>query len=133
MGAWGTGLFENDTALDWLVDFGENDFRLIDRTLAGVAHLQAVDELDADEASEALAAAECVAAALGRPAADLPAKLQAWVTENHPIQVKPAYVAMAQRATARVLAQSELRDLWAERDDFAAWQTAVLDLQQRLT
>jgi len=132
MGAWGPGNFENDTALDWLYDFGENDFRLIDRTLAGVAAMVAADELDADEASEVLAAAECVAAAAGFPPANPPQELAEWLAENSPIQVKPAYTEMARKAVARVLAQSELRELWLESDEFAGWETVVRNLQSRL-
>ena len=132
MGAWGPGNFENDTALDWLYDFGENDFRLIDRTLAGVAAMIEADELDADEASEVLAAAECVAAASGFPPHNPPEELAEWLTENSPIQVKPEFVTMARQAVARVLAKSELRALWLESDEFAAWETAVTNLQSRL-
>ncbi|MAT98566.1 MAG: hypothetical protein CL608_15600 [Anaerolineaceae bacterium] len=133
MGAWGPGNFENDAAQDWLYDFGENDFRLIDRTLAGVAAMMAVDELDADEASEVLAAAECVAAAAGFPPADPPQELAEWLAENSPMQVKPEYVEMARKAVARVLAKSELRELWLESDEFDAWETAVHNLQSRLS
>lgn len=132
MGAWGTGSFENDAALDWLYDFGENDFRLIDRTLAGVAGMIEADELDADEACEVLAAAECVAAAAGHPATALPEEIQEWLDENSPIQVKPEFVTMAQQAVTRVLAKSELRELWLESDEFVAWDTAVTNLQTRL-
>jgi len=132
MGAWGPGNFENDAALDWLYDFGENDFRLIDRTLAGVAAMIEADELDADEASEVLAAAECVAAAAGFPPHDLPEELAEWLAENSPIQVKPEYVAMARKAAARVLAKSELRELWLKSDEFGEWETAVTNLQSRL-
>ncbi len=132
MGAWGPGNFENDAALDWLYDFGENDFRLIDRTLAGVAAMQAVDELDADEASEVLAAAECVAAAAGFPPDDPPEELAEWLAENSPMPVKPEYVAMARKAVARVLAKSELRELWLESDEYGEWETAVANLQSRL-
>ncbi|MBX3057766.1 MAG: DUF4259 domain-containing protein [Anaerolineae bacterium] len=132
MGAWGIGSFENDTAMDWLIDFEANDFRLIDRTLAGVAAMQAVDVLDADEACEVLAAAECVAAAAGFPAASLPDEVENWASANRPIQVKPAYVRMALTAVARVRTQSELKDLLAETDDYVAWDTAVADLQSRL-
>ena len=132
MGAWGVDNFENDTALDWLYDFGENDFRLIDRTLAGVASMVEADELDADEACEVLAAAECVAAAMGHPAVDPPEELAEWIAENSPFQVKSEYVEMAQKAVARVLAKSELRDLWLESDEFDGWKTAVTDLQSRL-
>ena len=132
MGAWSFGNFENDAAQDWLYDFGENDFRLIDRTLAGVAGMIAADYLDAEEACEVLVAAECVAAAAGYPPLDPPEALATWLAENSPIQVKPAYVEMAQKAVARVLTQSELRDLWLESEDFRGWETAVTDLQSRL-
>ncbi len=132
MGAWGPGNFENDAALDWLYDFGENDFRLIDRTLAGVAAMIEADELDADEASEVLAAAECVAAAAGFPPDDPPQELAEWLAENSPIQVKPEYIEMARKSVARVLAQSELRELWLESDEFGEWETAVRNLQSRL-
>ncbi len=132
MGAWGSGNFENDTAQDWLYDFGENDFRLIERTLAGVASMVALDELDADEACEVLAAAECVAAAAGFPPENPPEELAEWLTENSPMQVKPAYIEMARKAVARVLKKSELRELWLESEAFDGWETAVLNLQSRL-
>lgn len=132
MGAWGSGNFENDAAQDWLYDFGENDFRLIDRTLAGVAGMVEADYLDAEEACEVLAAAECVAAAAGYSPVNPPEELTEWLAENSPIQVKPEYVEMARQAVARVLKQSELRDLWLESEVFKEWETAVTDLQSRL-
>ncbi len=85
MGAWGPGNFENDAAQDWLYDFGENDFRLIDRTLAGVAAMIEADELDAWEAQEVLAAAECVAAAAGFPPDNPLQELAEWLAENSPM------------------------------------------------
>lgn len=133
MSAWGTGTFDNDTAIEWLFAFGENDFRLIDRTLAGVANLQEVDVLDADEACEALAAAECVAAACGFPADILPDEILDWVEENSPMQVKREYVDMAQKAVTRIVTKSALRDSWQEEGRLKAWETAVSDLQHRLS
>ena len=132
MGAWGPGSFENDAAQDWLYDFGENDFRLIDRTLAGVAAMMAVDELDADEACEVLAAAECVAAAAGFPPDDPPEELAEWLAQNSPMLVKPEDIEMARKVVARVLSKSELRELWLESDEFDVWETAVTNLQSRL-
>jgi len=133
MGTWGTGNFENDMALDWLFDFGENDFRLIDRTLAGPAHLTDMDDLDLVEASEVLAAAECVAAAGGYPAADIPEELQDWLDANSPITLKPDYVTMAHKAAVRVKTNSELQELWDDTDEAEAWHTAVSDLLHRLS
>lgn len=132
MGAWGPGNFANDAAQDWLYDFGENDFRLIERTLAGVAAMIEADELDAWEAQEVLAAAECVAAAAGFPPDKPPQELAEWLAENSPMHVKPEYIEMARRAVARVLAQSELREVWLESEEFGRWETAVLNLQSRL-
>ena len=132
MNIWGTSPFENEAAVDWLYDFGENDFRLIDRTLAGIAGMTAVDQLDTEEACEALVAAECVAAACGRPAANLPEEIEEWLAENSPMQVKPDYVTMAQQAVANVRAQSPLPGFWATQGQLAEWETAVADLQARL-
>lgn len=132
MGTWGTGSFANDVALDWLYDFEANDFRLIDRTLAGAAHLTGADDLDLVEACEVLAAAECVAAAGGYPAAQIPDELQAWLDANQPITLKPDFVVMARQAVARVKGRSELQELWEETDEAEEWHTAVADLQQRL-
>ena len=132
MGAWGPGNFENDAAQDWLYDFGENDFRLIDRTLAGVAAMIEADELDLFEAQEVLAAAECVAAAAGFPPDDPPQELAEWLAENSPMPVKPEYIEMARKAVARVLAKSELRELSLAGDKFVVWETAVHNLQSRL-
>lgn len=132
MHIWGAAPFANDAAEEWLADFGSNDFRLIDRTLAGIAALLPADHLDDIEAAEALAAAECIAAACGHPAADLPADLHEWLDANAPMQVKPEYITMAQQAAARVHTQSDLRRVWAATDHFDLWDTAVADLRTRL-
>ncbi len=132
MGSWGPGNFDNDAAQDWLYDFGENDFRLIDRTLAGVAAMLETDELDAWESQEVLAAAECVAAAAGFPPANPPQELAEWLAENSPMRVKSEYIEMARQAVARVLIKSELRDEWLESEEFGEWETAVTNLQSRL-
>ncbi len=132
MGARGPGNFQNDAAQDWLYDFGENDFRLIDRTLAGVASMIEADELDAYEASEVLAAAECVAAAAGFPPDNPPDELAAWLAQNSPMLVKPEFVEMARKAVARVLAKSELRQEWLASEGYEGWETAVTNLQARL-
>ena len=132
MGTWGIGSFENDTASDWLFDFAENDFRLIDRTLAAIASQQEGEPIDADEACEVLAAAECVAAAAGYPIENLPDEVTQWLADHQPIQVRQAYVRMARTAVAHVRAHSELKELWQETDEYNAWDSAVANLQTRL-
>ncbi len=133
MNIWGIDNFSNEAAEEWLYDFGENDFRLIDRTLAGVAYLLPVDELDEIEAAEALVAAEAVAAALGSKATPIPDELTEWLEENPVMQVKDEYVEMAQKAIQRVLNQSDLRTHWEATDQFESWQATLQNLLTRLT
>src|SRR3712207_808638 len=79
MGAWGPGIFENDTAMDWAagvqsVDDVRKPFEALKRetdAYKGEGELT----IDADPACELLAAAECVAFMLGRPSRDFPDEL----------------------------------------------------------
>ncbi|MFZ1401184.1 MAG: DUF4259 domain-containing protein, partial [Candidatus Promineifilaceae bacterium] len=61
-----------------------------------------------------------------------PQELAEWLAENSPMQVKPEYIEMARKAVARVLAKSELREVWLESEEFGVWETAVHNLQSRL-
>jgi hypothetical protein len=128
MGAWGTGPFDNDDALDWLIELANSpDFTLGRAALSATT----VEYLEAPEASAALAAAEVVAAALGHPAASLPADATIWLGSNRD-QVSQLDAALALAAVDRVLAEeSELRELWADVDD-DAWMEGVQDLHRRL-
>ena len=71
MGAWGIGHFDNDEAGDWVWELEEA------KSLAPVASAfdevdASLDYLDAGIGCIALAAAETVAAVIGKPAEDLP-------------------------------------------------------------
>lgn len=133
MGAWGAGSYENDDALDWV-------WRLDDLTdySAVVAKLETVTSIDADEylesfdGTEALAAAESVAVAAGRPpAGELPESVSNWVARiDRPPTAEE--LALARLAVERVRTpQSELLELWQEADE-AEWIAAVSDLENRL-
>ena len=66
MGAWGFGSFDNDDAADFLADATESgDLSLVRGALDNV--LTSTEYVEAPDASQAIAAAEIVAAALGRP------------------------------------------------------------------
>lgn len=131
MGAWGTGNFDNDTALDWVGAFvNASDPASFLRTT-----LQAVrgdlDYLDADVCCEALAAAEVVSALRGAPATDLPAELDDWV-KHRSVDVAPL-VQPALNAISLVRIRSELQELWQETDDdYAHWLAVVENLDGRL-
>ncbi|HEU5050952.1 MAG TPA: DUF4259 domain-containing protein [Gemmatimonadales bacterium] len=131
MGAWGTGSFENDSASDWVYELeAARDISPVRAALEATL-AAARDYLDADVATTGLAAAEVVAALNGRGRAAIPEEVREWVA-HHPIETTPELLASARDAVDAVLADSELRDLWEESEEFLAWQADVTELRARL-
>lgn len=129
MGAWGHGSFDNDDAGDWVWKLEEaSDFDVVRSALEGV--VSESEYLEAPICSEAVAAAEIVAAALGHPVAELPDEAGAWVEEHR--DVPPDVVVLARQALAAIAAKSELRDLWAESGHLTEWQRSMADLAARI-
>ena len=130
MGAWGIGHFENDDAGDWVWELEDA------KSLAPVGSAfdevdASVDYLDAGIACIGLAAAETVAATLGKPASDLPDSIAELVADLGGA-IDQSLVARAIVAVEKIGAESELRELWEETDDFGKWQEKVADLLERL-
>lgn len=133
MGAWGAGTFENDDALDWF-DALENAGA--DAVLVALQTIVQEGEggyIESSQASEALAAAEIVAAAHGHPAAALPGEAADWLAANS-ASIDAALVRLAVDAVTRIRAGSELKELWDEAadDDRTQWYANVDDLLERL-
>lgn len=127
MGAWGTGHFENDDALDLVADVqGPDD---LDRVLRAVTESEDAS-IDASVASEAMAAADIIAAMLGRPADDCPEDLATRLGEFG--TPAPELINLARESVSRVLMESELIDLWSESDEVEAWNLSVTGLIARL-
>lgn len=124
MGAWGARAFENDGALDWVWELEAAEDESVLRSALSA------DVSEAPEAEIALAAAEVVAAALGRPAGGLPEEVTAWVAAHGDL-VGEELQGLAQRAVAAAAAGGELRELWNEAGD-PEWDAAVGDLQARI-
>ncbi len=129
MGSWGTAAFDNDDASDWVYQLEKGGITAVESAVADA--LRATD-LEVPVDVNAIAAAEVVAAALGRPADALPDDVQelvgglsASVTADHAVR--------ARTAVERVLEGSEVAELWGESDDDAAWRASVEDLIERLT
>lgn len=126
MGAWGTGPFENDAALDYAAEVQAIDD--LDRVLNVSQH----EYIEADDACAIIVAAECVAAMRGHPLADLPDDLAARV---HGFG-KPSMELFdrARDNLSAVMSRSELSELWAEAEpeDRAAYNVALTDLMERL-
>lgn len=129
MGAWGLGPFDNDDAGDWAWGLEESDgFSAVQDALQAV--VGGDDYLEAPTCSEAVAAAETVAACLGRPVDGLPDEVRTWVGE-HPV-VPRDIIDLARRAVTAIEARSELRELWEETEHFDDWRKSMSDLAARL-
>lgn len=130
MGAWGSGVFENDDASDWVWELEDDtDASVLIEALASVVDAP-VDEVEAPEASNALAAAEIVAAARGHHGATLPGEAREWIGRNAQL-VDNRILALATAAVERVSIESELKELWDETGS-TEWATVVADLLERL-
>lgn len=131
MGTWSHEPFGNDSANDWAYELeGQRDFSLVARALQTVLD-NGSEYLDADLAVEAIAAAEVLAKALGRgtQADAYTKKVDAWLATMRATP-SPELLSKARAALARILgADSELRELWEDSEEFEAWQASVRSLQ----
>ena len=130
MGAWGIGSFDNDDALDWVIELEAAD----DSTILDAAFNTILDDttqyLDASDCCSAIAAAEVVAALRGKADDALPDSVQDWVNA-HPA-IDDTLTARARQALASILKVSELKELWEEVDEYDQWLAAVNGLIGRL-
>jgi len=129
-GAWGEGSFDNDDALDWVTECTQSKgIGMIAKTLETA--LQAT-YIKAPDGSSAVAAAEVVAAALGRPNPAIPPELSAWIKQQ-PLANLAQLTPLARRALARIQDPklSELKQLWSESTP-SKWPAAIVELDARL-
>ena len=140
MGAWGAGNFENDSAADWagdLVERGSPD--LVRVALQAAVDGAGQDDLDADVGTEALAAAEVVAAAAGRGGAPnaYNEDVLKWAAD-HPELGDADTRELALQAVEAVRSDaSELAELWSEASEGETadpkWVAVLEDLATRLS
>lgn len=129
-GAWGEGAFDNDDALDWVAQcIRSKDITPVSRALQVVL---GAEYIEAPEGSVAVAAAEVVAASLGKPNAKLPPELQSWV-RRQPTGALERLAPLARQAVERIQdpKTSELRQLWSE-GKANNWRSGVTNLETRL-
>lgn len=130
MGAWGTGNFHNDDALDWVVDLeSDGDIDMLEEAFEAILY-QRDQTAEAPDCSVALAAAEVIAAMLGSPPEVMPEEVHNWL-RNHDSPPKNL-VSQAQRVVTLILRDSELKDLWFESGEYKDWLEIISDLQERL-
>jgi hypothetical protein len=134
LGAWGLGVFENDTAFDFAADVAEGGgvsaiAQALDRVLSSEG-----EYLEARHAEEGLAAAEIVARLKGNPGPETAytASIDTWIKGSQML-VPDELVDKARRSVMRILAEpSELVDLWAPSEEFDDWKRDVEAVLERL-
>lgn len=129
MGAWSHTSFGNDDASDFLYEVESDGRDALERAIAAVEQTPADGYIESSSASELLAAAELLATVHGKPPQDLPELARALAAKLKPDG------GLRMRATAsvrRVVAASELRELWEESDELDAWTANAADLIARL-
>lgn len=132
MGTWGTEIFANDDAMDWIAALEEtDDIGVVERALRTVN--DADGYLEAPDCSVALAAAEVVATILKKPGPDVPSEVFEWIARVGR-ELPPSLPDDARRAVDRVGSDSELLELWGEAGDpgLGAWRATLTELRGRL-
>ncbi|AXV83359.1 DUF4259 domain-containing protein [Ralstonia solanacearum] len=134
MGAWSHESFGNDDACDFAADVAAtDDLSLVESSLDTVL-AAGDDDLEAPEASQAIAAAEVIARLQGRWGLRdaYSENVDAWA-ERTKIAPRRDIVHKAQQALDRILSEpSELLELWQESEDGDKWSDAVRELRGRL-
>ncbi|ABW32258.1 DUF4259 domain-containing protein [Acaryochloris marina] len=130
MGTWGPGSFENDDAIDWVAELESysDDGPIIDALNTIID--RADDYPQPLDCSVAIAAAELVAAQLGNSHEDCPEEIEIWV-EGHPAP-SATRIAQARQAIEVILAESGLKEMWQDSDEWEKWEEAMEDMLSRL-
>ena len=133
MVAWDAGNFGNDDAVDWLKSLTESGGEQSIREAIECIEAFPEDEfLDAVFCSQALAAAEIIAAAKGSPSLEgFPEEAAGWLKKN-PLQPDESLLKGTRKAVDRILNNSELKELWQEGCSNDEWHLTIIDLRRRL-
>jgi len=130
MGAWGLGVFENDSAWDWLDELLESEGSgMITGALSEV--LAPNDYMDVDVGSAGLAAIELINLLNNRGPEDVPEHITEWADKNRDIDVSGLLV-KAREALGKIDNEetSEVAGLWLEADQ--DWKGMIADIRSRL-
>lgn len=127
MGARETGNFANSDASDWIYELEESSGAdLLKQAFKAINGYP-----ETPDCCIALAAAEVVAAAKGKPSVDLPADLRKWLDDQELAAIQ-ALAKAAITAVNKVSTKSELKDQWEDSESWHEWLQEVEGLRRRL-
>jgi len=128
--ASGPGSFENDDALEWVDDLEDSfGITMLQEAFTRVEKNKYPDSVDC---CVALAAAEVVAAAKGKPSPDLPAGVRSWLEEEEDADSIKSLDKAAIKVVNKIRNNSELKESWQDTDDWQEWQRVLNKLEERL-
>jgi hypothetical protein len=133
MGAWDTGIFDDDTALDVLASLALAD--PMEQINEWYDNVQDTDYLEYTDGQCVLVSGAVIDAALNGTVYPCPdeetlAAVVATVKQNAPAALKPTAVANLQRVLGE---GSELRELWEENEElYPAWRSNIEAIIARL-
>ena len=134
MGAWGTGVFQSDEALDFVNEVVDGiDLSTIETAVDRVLQVKQ-EYLDSPEAEQALASAAILALLKHRDAqvGDGTPELNEWIAR---VKIVPAedLLEKARKAVERILTDpSELLELWKDSENFDNWKASTERLAAQL-
>ncbi len=131
MATWGTKVFEEDSAFDWiseLVDAEDTRHFLVVTLESG----ESEEELDGDMGSCILAASEVILSILDEPRKGVPTELTDWLDTCDCDDLSDLAETSLEHID-RVLADgSAYHEQWKEAEDYADWLSNVEELRDSL-
>lgn len=119
MGAWGTGIFDDDSAYDYADELEDDPVAFFRRSFQAAL---TQPQVGFDEGHAVTVSAAHMDAILNGTAYrhDSQASFDAWVARHASLSVAPLRT-LAVQALDRVLADSEAQELWSQTDQIGAW------------
>ena len=131
MGAWGTGIFEDDSTLDWFADL--EDARKPLSFLAECLDITGIDYLEYDNCAGVLGAAAIIDGLLHGAPTDSPESVMEWIASNKSLNVAKLVPNAIASLDAVVGENSELNELWSENEElYPKWKADITALRTRL-
>jgi hypothetical protein len=128
MGTWGHHAFQNDEAGDFESALEEDGFSKIESAFDAV--IENDGYLEAPDSQCAVAAAEALCIVLRRPGPSIPEEVTQWAERQD--APSPELIAKAKKSLARILRDSELKELWSESPEYDIWEASISDMINRL-
>jgi hypothetical protein len=132
MGAWGTGVYENDAAADWANLLAKEGLSAVETSLEPIAP---EDYLEQREGARAIAAADVVARLRsgGGERSAFAEPVTGWIEANGDVEwqhlVAPARAALQRCADPE---NSEIYEEWADAEQLDEWQAVLTEVRGRL-